>query len=212
MSLQTSLQSSTGRIGGLVKRPFAHLGREWYRLAPRERRLVAVLAGAVVAVAIAVVALMTTQSLAESREENEAAREALSAIAKHRNTFLDAKARMQAQEARIGTEAPQLAADLEAAAREAGIQIPENQPRPTVPAGRHYLEHSVEVTLRQVDLLSLSKFLSKVETGTRVIVVSRMTIKRAFAEGEKLNVSLTATAWERVADVRQKAAGSKEKS
>jgi hypothetical protein len=39
-----------------------------------------------------------------------------------------------------------------------------------------------------------------------------MNIKRAFAEGEKLNVTLTATAWERVADVRQKPAGAKEKS
>jgi Tfp pilus assembly protein PilO len=207
-----SLQTISARIGTFFKRPFAHLGTEWYRLAPRERRLVAVLAGAVVAVGVAVVALMTTQSLAESRDENQAAREALSAIAKHRNTFLDAKARMMAQESRIGVEAPQLSADLEAAAREVGIQIPENQPRPTVPAGRHYLEHSVEVTLRQVDLLSLTKFLSKVETGSRVIVVSRMNIKRAFAEGEKLNVSLTATAWERVADARQKAPGAKEKS
>jgi Tfp pilus assembly protein PilO len=207
-----SLQTISARIGNFFKRPFAHLGTEWYRLAPRERRLVAVLGGAVVAVGVAVVALMTTQSLAESRDENQAAREALSAIAKHRNTFLDAKARMMAQESRIGVEAPQLSADLEAAAREVGIQIPENQPRPTVPAGRHYLEHSVEVTLRQVDLLSLTKFLSKVETGSRVIVVSRMNIKRAFAEGEKLNVSLTATAWERVADARQKAPGAKEKS
>jgi Tfp pilus assembly protein PilO len=207
-----SVQTISARIGNFFKRPFAHLGSEWYRLAPRERRLVAVLAGAVVAVGVAVVALMTTQSLAESRDENQAAREALSAIAKHRNTFLDAKARMMAQESRIGVEAPQLSADLEAAAREVGIQIPENQPRPTVPAGRHYLEHSVEVTLRQVDLLSLTKFLSKVETGSRVIVVSRMNIKRAFAEGEKLNVSLTATAWERVADARQKAPGAKEKS
>jgi Tfp pilus assembly protein PilO len=203
-----SVQSS---IGGLFRRPFAYLGREWYRMAPRERRLFAVLAGAVVAVAVAVIALLTTQSLAELREDNEASREALAAIAKHRDTFLDAKARMMAQESRIGTEAPQLAADLEAAAREVGIQIPENQPRPAVPAGRHYLEHSVDVTLRQVDLLSLTKFLSKVETGTRVIVVSRMNIKRAFAEGEKLNVSLTATAWERVADARTKAAP-KEKS
>jgi Tfp pilus assembly protein PilO len=207
-----SLQTLSARIGNFLKRPFAHLGREWYRLAPRERRLVAVLAGAVVAVGVAVVALMTTQSLAESRDDNQAAREALSAIAKHRNTFLDAKARMMAQESRIGSEAPQLAADLEAAAREVGIQIPENQPLPAVPAGRHYMEHSVNVTLRQVDLLSLTKFLSKVETGSRVIVVSKMNIKRAFAEGEKLNVALTATAWERVADVRQKAPGSKEKS
>jgi Tfp pilus assembly protein PilO len=120
------------------------------------------------------------------------------------------------QEARIGTEPPQLAADLEAAAREVGIAIPENQPRPAVPAGKRYLEHSVDVTLRQVDLLSLSKFLQRLETGRRVIVVSRMNLKRTFAEGDKLNVSLTATTWERVAETRKKPAaggpGSRERS
>ena len=81
---------------------------------------------------------------------------------------------MLAQEVRIGNEPPQLAADLEAAAaRGRASQIPETQPRPAVPAGKRYLEHSVDVTLRQVDLLSLTKFLSKVETGRRLIVVSQ---------------------------------------
>ena len=73
--------------------------------------------------------------------------------------------------------------------------------------GKRYLEHSVDVTLRQVDLLSLTKFLNQVENGRRVIVVSRMSLKRAFAEGEKLNVSLTATTWERVRRPPQAQAG-----
>ena len=33
-----------------------------------------------------------------------------------------------------------------------------------------------------------------------------MSLKRAFAEGEKLNVSLTATTWERVTETRAQAA------
>ncbi|HEY0709818.1 MAG TPA: hypothetical protein VGG33_23595, partial [Polyangia bacterium] len=114
---------------------------------------------------------------------------------------------------RIGSEPPQLAADLEAAAREVGIQIPETVAQPAVPAGKRYLEHSVMVTLRQVDLLSLTKFLSRVETGARVIVVSKLSIKRHYSEGDKLNVSLTATTWERVSEARRKAAAaSKEKT
>ncbi len=206
MSLQTT-------IGNTFRRPFAYLGREWNRMAPRERRLVAVLGGAVFAVLVAVLALLTTQSLADIRQHNEDARIALEDISKHRNEYLDARSKMMAQESRIGLGTPQLAADLEAAAREAGIgSIPETVSRPAVPAGRRYLEHNIDVTLRQVDLLSLSKFLSKIETGPRVIIVSRMNIKRVFADGEKLNVSLTATAWERVDDTRKKGAANKEKS
>ena len=87
------------------------------------------------------------------------------------------------------------------------IAIPETQSRPAVPVGKRYLEHSVDVTLRQVDLLSLSKFLNRVENGRRLIVVSRMSLKRAFAEGEKLNVSLTATTWERVQETTKRKPG-----
>jgi Tfp pilus assembly protein PilO len=199
MSLRTSLSSA-------FSRPAGYFAREWNRMAPRERRLVSVLAGAVLAVLVAVVAVLTAQTLAEIRESNDAAREALADIAKHRDEFLEAKSRMLAQEVRIGSEQPQLAADLDAAASESGIQIPESAPRPAVPVGRRYLEHSVDVTLRQVDLLSLSKFLSKLETGRRLIVITRMNIKRSFAEGEKLNVSLTATTYERVNEARRKAA------
>jgi general secretion pathway protein M len=195
-------------VSNLLRRPVGYFFREWNRMAPRERRLVGILGGALVVALVVAVALITAQSLAELKDNNDASREALAAISKHRNEFLEAKSRMQAQEMRIGNEPPQLAADLESAAREVGIAIPENQPRPAVPAGKRYLEHSVDVTLRQVDLMSLSKFLQKLETGRRVIVVSRMSLKRTFAEGDKLNVSLTATTWERVADSRKKAPGS----
>ena len=72
--------------------------------------------------------MLTVQSLADIRENNDAAREALAAIAKHRDEFLDAKNKMAAQEARIGHEPPQLAADLEAAAKRGGHRT---SPRPS---------------------------------------------------------------------------------
>jgi hypothetical protein len=203
------------RVSGWLRRPIGYFGREWNRMAPRERRLAGILGGAVVVAIVVAVAVLTVQSLAEIRDDNDAARDALAAIAKHRDEFQDAKNKMAAQEARIGREPPQLAADLETAAKEVNIAIPETQSRPAVPVGKRYLEHSVDVTLRQVDLLSLAKFLNRVESGRRLIVVSRMSLKRAFAEGEKLNVSLTATTWERVAETapkRKPAAGTRERS
>jgi type II secretory pathway pseudopilin PulG len=202
------------KVTNWLRRPAGYFAREWNRMAPRERRLASILGAVVVVGIVAAVALLTVQSLAEIRDNNDAAREALAAIAKHRDEFLDAKNKMAAQEARIGQEAPQLAADLEAAAKEVNIAIPETQSRPAVPVGKRYLEHSVDVTLRQVDLLSLSKFLNKVESGRRLIVVSRMSLKRAFAEGEKLNVSMTATTWEKVQETtkRKPGTGTRERS
>lgn len=180
------------------RRPGEYVGREWRRMAPRERRLVGALAGAVFVVALLVAGFLIVGSLRDIADSNDGAREALAAIAKHRDEYLEAKARMVAQEVRIGADAPQLAADLEAAAREVGIQIPETSERPAAPAGRRYVEHHMDLKLRQVDLQSLSKFLAKIETGRRLVVVTRLHVRRGFAEGDKLNVDLTATAYERL--------------
>jgi type II secretory pathway component PulM len=189
-----------------VRRPFDFVGGEWNRLAPRERRLVTGLVAAVVGFVVLVAGYLIVDSLRSVAEANDDAREALEMIAKNRDEYLEAKARMVALEVRIGTEPPQLAADLETAAREVGIQLPDMADRPPAAVGRHYLEHNVDVKLRQVDLQSLSKFLAKLETSRRLIVITRLSIRRSYSEGDKLIVELTATSYERVKETRKKPA------
>jgi hypothetical protein len=176
-------------------------------MAPRERRLVAGLIGAVVAFAVLVTGFLFVESLGEIAEFNRDAREALADIAKHRDEYLEAKDRMVQQEIRIGTEPPQLAGDLEAAQREASIQIQQTDPVPDVDVSRHYREHKVDLKLRQVDLQSLTKFINKVETGRRLIVITRLYIRRRFAEGQTLDVEMTATAYERIKDTEKRKPG-----
>jgi len=187
-----------------IRRPIEYLGGEWNRMAPRERRLVGGLGGVVGAVVVLVVGFLIVDSLSDIAQSNDDAREALAAIAKHRDEYLEGKARMVALEVRIGTEPPQLAADLESAARDAGFQIAETNDVPPVPAGKRYLEHRADVKLRQVDLKSLSKFLAKLETGRRLIVVTRLSVRKRFSEADKLDVELTATAYERIKEDRTK--------
>jgi general secretion pathway protein M len=201
MSSLSNLRESITRGAA---RPFSYFSAEWERMAPRERRSVAALAVAVVAVAVLLSGYFVFSSISDSQDENEKIREALSAIAKHRDEYLEAKARSQTQEARIGTEPPQLIADLEAAAREENVQIAETNERPTVPAGRRYTEHDVDLKIREVDLQSLSKFMRRVETGQRLIFFTRLTIKRRYSEQDKLDVEATATAFERVREDKLK--------
>jgi hypothetical protein len=191
-----------------LRRPFDYVASEWNRMAPRERRLVAALGGALGAALVVIGGFLVFQTISELEERNDAAREALSAIARHRDEFLEAKSKMTAQEVRIGSEKPQLGADLEAAAKEAGFPIPETIDRPAQPAGKRYLEHNVDFTLRRVGLVELSKFLNKVETGRRLILITKLSIKRVYGEGDKLDVIGTATAFERVKEApKKKAAG-----
>jgi Tfp pilus assembly protein PilO len=189
------------KIKSLLGRPIGYLSAEWGRMSTRERRLISILVGAFFGCALLVVGYLTFDSLQSKAQENRDMREALDAIAKHSNEYREAKARVQAQALRIGNEPPQLAADLEAAAKEAGIQIPETVDRPDAPAGKRYIEHSLDVKLRKVDLKSLATFLSKVETGKSLILVTRLEIRRSFGgDGANVDVELTATTYERLKD------------
>jgi type II secretory pathway component PulM len=199
--MTTRLRDAARRV---LARPTGYLLGEWERMAPRERRWLAALS----ATALSVIVLLSTyfvfSSVADLEDGNADVREALTAIAKHRDEYLDAKSRSAAQEARIGTEPPQLIADIESAAREENIQIAESSERPTAPAGKHYSEHDVDVKIREVDLQSLTKFMRRLETGPRLIFFTRLSIKRRFSEAEKLDVEATATAFERLREDKSK--------
>ena len=189
-----------GRARQIAGRPFRYLGAEWDRMAARERRSILALGIAVIVVAIALVAYLVFSSISDLEESNADVREAIAAITKHRDSFLEAKARAQAQEARLGNEPPQLVADIEAAAREETVQIAESNERPPTTVSKRWIEHDVDLKIRGVDLPSLTKFLKRVETGPRPVFFSAMLLKRRFSESDKLDAELTAIAFERVKD------------
>jgi type II secretory pathway component PulM len=196
------------RIRALVGRPAAYAAAEWRRMSPRERRLISILGGAFATCAFLLVAYLMIDSLQSMGQDNKDMRDALDAIAKHSGEYRDGKARAKAQELRIGSDPPQLAADLEAAAKEAGIQIPETADRPDAAAGKRYVEHSLDLKLRKVDLKSLATFLGKVETSRRLILITRLEIRRSFGgDGTSVDVDLTATTYERLKDGSKKPAG-----
>jgi general secretion pathway protein M len=201
MSVVSNLRDSVSR--GLA-RPFAYVTAEWERMAPRERRWVTALALGIVVVSVLLGTYFVFGNISDLEQGNADIREALSNIARHRDEYLEAKARTQAQDLRIGADPPQLTADLEAAARDEQIKIEESNERPVVPAGKRYLEHDVDLRIREVDLQSLTKFLRRVETGPRLIVFTRLSLKRRYSEAEKLDAELTATAFERVHEEKGK--------
>ena len=191
-----------------VRWPVEYLRSEWERMGPRTRRLAIVLATAIVGVVVLVGSVLTFSSISDMEEENGLIREALGEISKHHDEYLEAKTRNAVAEARIGNEPPQLTADLEAAARGENLQIAESNERPVAPAGtsRRYLQHDLDVKLREVDLQSLTKFMRRVETGPRFVFFTRLALKHRYSETDKLDAELTATAFEKVKDDKKKKA------
>jgi general secretion pathway protein M len=187
------------RAAGLLRRPLGYLEGWWERQAPRQKRSVTILVVVAVVALIGLITTVTLSDISDLEDQNASIRDALTAIAKHRDEYLEAKARNSVQEARIGTEPPQLAGDLEAAARGETIQIAESSERPTVPAGRRYVEHDTDLKIRETDLQSLTRFMKRVETGPRLIFFTRLSIKHRYSDdSDKLDAELTATAFERV--------------
>ena len=199
-----AFEALQGTLRDRVRRPFTYFSAEWERMAPRERRWVAALAIAVALMACLLGSYFVFGSISDLEEHNADIREALTAIEKHRDEYMDAKNRSVAQEARIGTDPPQLTADIEAAAREENVQIAETNERPATPVGKRYSQHDVDLKLRQVDLQALTKFLRRVEVGPRLIFFTRVSIKRRYSESDKLDVELTATAFERLREDKLK--------
>lgn len=196
----------------IIAKPLAAIGAEWDRMAPRERRLVAGLAIAVVVFASFVAVFFVVDSVSSLGEHNDEVREALAAIAKHGPEWRESKSHSQALDVRIGSDPPQIAADVDAASKDAGVQVAEQTERPTAPSGRRYVEHSVDLRLRQVDLMSLTKFLKKLETGPRMLLVTRLSLKRRFSDADKLDAEMTVVAFEKIKETaRKKGAADKDK-
>lgn len=191
----------TEKITAALRKPTSYVAAEWERMAPRERRLVTGLSIGVLTVGTALGVYLVFSSIGELEEGNADIREALATIAKNRDEYLEAKTRAQAQEQRLGSDPPQLVADIESAAREEQVQIAESNERPPLAVGKRWIEHDVDLKIRGVGLQALANFLRRIETGARPIFCTRLTLKRRFSEAEKLDVELTATAFERVKDL-----------
>jgi len=84
------------------------------------------------------------------------------------------------------------------------VKIDESSERPTVAAGRRYVEHDVDLKIREVDLQSLTGFLHRIETGPRLIFFTRLSLKHRYGDTDKLDAELTATAFEKVREDKQK--------
>lgn len=188
------------RARRLVSRPSAYFSAEWERMPVRERRWVAGLAIVIVVLSLGLGVYLVFSAISDLQDSGADIREALSAINKNRDDYLEAKARTAAQEVRLGTEPPQLVADIESAAREESVQIAESNERPAVAAGKRWLQHDVDIKIRGVDLQALTKFLKRIETGPRPIFCTRLYLKRRFSEADKLDAELTAVAFERSKD------------
>lgn len=179
----------------------------WERLSQRERAMVGVLGISFCVTLSLIVGFVVSEGLAELDERNTAMRQALRDLDTHRDAYLRAKAKASQIEARVGRTPVQLQGFLEQAAKEAGVEIPESNERPSQPVAGRWVERAVDLRLRKVSLESLAMFMNKVETGSGLVVVTALNVRARDDKHKEFDVEMSISTYERAAEKKEKAGG-----
>lgn len=173
---------------------------KWERLSQRERTMVAAMGITFVIMVTLIVGFLITDGLSSMEEHNAEMRQALRDLDTQRDNYLRNKAKTAQMETRLGAQPVQLQSYLEAAAKDAGIEIPESDERPAAPAGKKYIERTLHLRLKAVTLEQLTKFMKAVETGKSLVIVTELELHTRDDKHEQLDVDMAVSTFERERD------------
>jgi general secretion pathway protein M len=182
------------------------------QLEDRERRLLGVLVLVFGVFVILIIPVGITAYLSSVNADNEAIREALTAIGDGR-AALDKRAQERAEvEARYAQKAPALAGYLASIAEQVNVEIPETQDQQAVPHGKSFEERSNKITMRDVGMLSLARFMERLAQSGYPVAVSRLNIRKRGTKPDSYNVQMTVSAYDQKAKEKPKAKDEGEES
>jgi len=168
---------------------FESLQARWEQITPRERALVAGLAGLFVVALIALVMMRIGDRLHALEQKNEDTRLALKALERHRAT---ASQRTTGDPVELlkGT-APKLDTYLDDIIGDLKLEGPAYPPRKENAKGE-FIEVSMDVRMpKPLTIYELKDLLKSVETKDRRVVVRDLNVKRNFRDQDKLDVRMT---------------------
>lgn len=177
----------------------------WDRISPRERRLV-VIAAIAVPITIAIwLAFSIQDGLVAKEARIEKMRKALVVLA-------DLKARGPQQPAddvvaTMGTDPLSLDTYLTNAAQKAGFTLRGTVPRNPV-TRNGFVTSSVSLQVNDLPIDQLKKFLQEIESGSKVVVVTRLDLRRDFKAKDKLDGTLEVSTYSKEPPAADDAAGS----
>lgn len=167
----------------------------WDRISPRERRLVVIAAISTPLILAIWLGLAINDGLVAKEARNAKMRKALVVLA-------DLEARGPAQPsddvvATMGTEPLSLDTYLTNAAQKAGFQLRGTTPRNPV-TRNGFVTNSVSCQVTDLTIDQFRRFLQEVETGSRVVAITRLEIRRDRRDKEKLDATLEVSTYSKV--------------
>jgi len=179
----------------------------WDRISPRERRLVVIAAIATPLVIAIWLGLAIHDGLDAMEARNEHTRKALAVLA-------DLRARGQTHEqvddavATMGTEPLSLDTYLNNAAKKAQFEL-KSVITPHTPLTRNgFVTTSSSLTLDKLTIQQLKDFLQQVESGSKVVAVTRLEMRRNFRDKDKVDATLEVSTYSKEAPPKGAGSGS----
>lgn len=180
----------------------------WERMNPREQGLLLALSLTFIFCIIALLVFKIQDGMASIEKNNAESRDALAALAQHRNAKELAKS--TGTSVSIPEQPKALDTYLEPIISELELTSPTYPKVKEVVKGQ-FAELSFEITLKNLDIVQLTKFLEKVESS-KLIVIKELTIDTNFRNKEKLDLEFTLATYKKISTKKDKDAKGKKGS
>lgn len=167
------------------------------KLEPRERTLLLVLGGILVAFIFLLIPIAVVSTVSGKRDENQEIRDIIATIEESREKIAKRKSERDALLARYARPAPPVAGLIEEAARANGIAVADSRNKPDIPHGKQYTERITVVKLRKVGMLALAKTLEKIAQSRHPVAVTNLSIRPRSGEPDSFDVTLAVSAYDR---------------
>jgi type II secretory pathway component PulM len=170
-------------------------------LSERERRLVTAAGLVFVAMFILLSWFLVTSKVSDLREENEQYGELLRLIDAKKQVYLD---KVQKSKALQKTAKPTpLRTLVDKIGRELNVTVPDVKELPDQRPSGSWLERSVEITMREIGLVDLTRFMEEVENNRRKfpIAISKLEVRSRKRTPDTYNVKMTIATYEQSTEV-----------
>lgn len=186
---------------------FDRLRATWENFNDRERRMLSMLGGVVLAMLLLLPPLMLSLGNGDLENENDELRAVLEQLSRQRGRLLQLAQERKKAEARYLNKTPPLGSFLEAEARKQGLTLQEVTDQPEKTVGR-YQRRSVTVALPQIGLTPVIQLMSSIVQSGHPVAIQEIQLDH-FQPGDQYNVRLGILTYDKLsADENSKSGGS----
>jgi general secretion pathway protein M len=166
----------------------------WEKLSDRERRMLSIMGGTVVALVVFTVVWITSSAVAEVEDERDAIRSVLSDIDRAADLLAKRQAERRLMESRYQIKAPALAAFVESKAKEQGLEVRQvlEEPEKSIDG---YRRQSVRAGLSGVSLRPFMHLLAAIEQEPAPLAIERLVIEH-YTPGDSFKVDIGVSAFD----------------